>query len=679
MKDQAKTKEQLIDEVTSLKKKIAEFERLKRKRNAAANLLLRIDREVSDYFENGTRVSAWKWIVPSGQVKLRFDAGSPEPRHDWVGTWEELVRSDHLDMLMVKLESFSQRPLVGGPKFFWFSTQGGETFLAAYYWQQIDHDEDDQLTLGGGLYDWPPIIDIVQEFIEIFEEDLPGDQPDPQSFFIEASWELFVWANAETVRSRSRDLWQQRASKQWEMRTDLITVLKWATTTRSLGAFFQDSSMKYTYVDPRIASHLGLPQSEIIGRADSELFDGQCKVVTKEVRKNFKQPALRKVIKMTSGETWTELVTIAVAVTSWHGKIINYCGVAFAPREHESDHGEIDYEAPAMRRLREKARKVAKTDTTVLLTGETGSGKDYTAEYIHNHSGRARGPYRMINCAAVPAEVAESELFGHEKGGYTGAHQRKRGLLELAEGGSLLLNEIGELSLPLQGKLLTFLDTKKFTRVGGEKDITVNVRIIAATNRDLGKEVEEGRFRKDLFYRINVMQIRVPSVNEYPEDAPKVIQSLLRTLQEQMQLPFQPYLDPVDEKKMVAHSWPGGLREIRNVLERSMILSEGPRLPIDLPAPGSKGGEEPANAASEGAWTWKVTFPPQRKPVELYKDMKRALIDQALRHSGGNQSKAAPLLHISRDALVKQMKNLKMRVAKRHTSREDVSDSHSAS
>ena len=183
-----------------------------------------------------------------------------------------------------------------------------------------------------------------------------------------------------------------------------------------------------------------------------------------------------------------------------------------------------------MKTTLEQVRRAAKTDSLVLFTGESGSGKDYLAEYLHRHSGRASGPYFTINCAAIAPDVADSELFGHEAGSFTGARGRKRGLLELAEGGTLLLNEVGELSSELQAKLLTFMDTQTFTRVGGETNIQVNIRIVAATNRDLEKDVESGRFRKDLFYRLNVFSVTVPSLRERMEDLPIMIDEILPAL-----------------------------------------------------------------------------------------------------------------------------------------------------
>ena len=239
-----------------------------------------------------------------------------------------------------------------------------------------------------------------------------------------------------------------------------------------------------------------------------------------------------------------------------------------------------EYPSKAMRSTLKSAILAGKSATTVLLTGESGSGKDYLARYIHDHSDSATGPYFSVNCAAISEGLAESELFGHERGSFTGAVGRKRGLLELAQGGTLLLNEIGELSLPLQSKLLTFLDTRKFTRVGGEKEITANARIIAATNRDLEKEVEEGRFRKDLFYRLNVFSITAPPLRERREDIPILVQEILSKLPSEMEIDETPTIDASPMIAFQRHDWTGNVRELRNVLERALIHSPGKQLDI---------------------------------------------------------------------------------------------------
>ena len=228
-----------------------------------------------------------------------------------------------------------------------------------------------------------------------------------------------------------------------------------------------------------------------------------------------------------------------------------------------------------------EASSAAASDGTVLLQGESGSGKDYLARWIHDHSKRALGPYFSLNCAAISRELAESELFGHERGAFTGAHGRKRGLLELAEGGTLLLNEIGELPLSLQSKLLTFLDTRSFLRVGGEKPINVNARIISATNRSLDDEVEEGRFLSALFYRINVFGITVPPLRDRIEDIPVLMEEIMSRLAVELQLTHLPYVDPAFAIALTRYDWPGNVRELRNALERALMLSDGHELELD--------------------------------------------------------------------------------------------------
>ena len=260
------------------------------------------------------------------------------------------------------------------------------------------------------------------------------------------------------------------------------------------------------------------------------------------------------------------------------GAIVGLCAIARDVtdwRQQPPLPRDILYKSEAMLSTLKLAQAAAKKGSTILLLGESGSGKDYVARLIHENSGRSTGPYFSINCAAIPSELAESELFGHEKGAFTGAGARKRGLLELAEGGTLLLNEIGELPLLLQAKLLTFLDTRRFTRVGGEKEITVNVRLLAATNRDLRKEVKKGRFREDLYYRIDVLTIKVPPLRERREDIPILVGQILQRLHAELQFAKPPWIGEQTMELLKAYRWPGNVRELRNVLERAVMLSDG--------------------------------------------------------------------------------------------------------
>jgi DNA-binding NtrC family response regulator len=294
-----------------------------------------------------------------------------------------------------------------------------------------------------------------------------------------------------------------------------------------------------------------------------------------------------------------------------------------------------------------EASVAAATDSIVLLQGESGSGKDYLARWIHDHSRRAPGPYLAVNCAAISKELAESELFGHERGSFTGAHGRKRGLLEMAEGGTLLLNEIGELTLSLQSKLLTFLDTRSFFRVGGEKSITVNARIIAATNRSLETEVVEGRFLSPLLYRLNVFAIHVPPLRDRIADIPVLLEEIMSSLAVELQRTPLPAIDPATVIALSRYDWPGNVRELRNVLERSLILSDGQDLNIALPS----------IDASQQGWSHVFGFPvPERTLHDVTDEVIKSMCLEALRRSEGNKRRAARVLGISRDTLYRYMK-----------------------
>ncbi len=299
-----------------------------------------------------------------------------------------------------------------------------------------------------------------------------------------------------------------------------------------------------------------------------------------------------------------------------------------------------------MRATLNQAERAAASDGIIVLLGESGSGKDYMARYIHERSRRANGPYFAINCAAVAPELAESELFGHEPGAFTGARGRKRGLLELAENGTLLLNEVGDLPASMQAKLLTFLDTRTFTRVGGETQIAVNARLIAATNKDLELEVVEGRFRKDLYYRLSVLTIHIPPLRKRIEDLPLLIDSIVSQLDYDMGLPGMPLIGPEALRLLSSYSWPGNVRELRNVIERGIMLSESGKFNVGVLG----------RNLSDETWSYTVSFPKDRSLHDISRDMKRSLIDEALRRAQGSKQEAARLLGISRHAFAHQLK-----------------------
>ena len=233
---------------------------------------------------------------------------------------------------------------------------------------------------------------------------------------------------------------------------------------------------------------------------------------------------------------------------------------------------EIIGESPAIVRIKAMIDRVAPSDARVLITGANGTGKELVARWLHEKSDRASMPFVEVNCAAIPGELIESELFGHEKGAFTGAQKQHKGKFEQADGGTLFLDEIGDMSLAAQAKVLRVLQENKLTKVGGDKDITVNVRVVAATNKNLKEEIEKGNFREDLYHRISVIVIRVPSLAERREDIPMLIDYFIRQISQESGKPVKE-IDADAVEELCNHAWSGNIRELRNVVERLLILS----------------------------------------------------------------------------------------------------------
>jgi two-component system, NtrC family, response regulator AtoC len=300
----------------------------------------------------------------------------------------------------------------------------------------------------------------------------------------------------------------------------------------------------------------------------------------------------------------------------------------------------------SMRRVLEIIGQVAPSAaTTVFVSGETGTGKDMVARAIHGASDRAGRPFINITCTALSENLLESELFGHERGAFTDAKTTKKGLLELADGGTVFLDEIGDMAPGLQAKLLRFLEERKFRRVGGTQEISVDVRVIAATNRDIAKEIRDGRFREDLYYRLNVVSISLPPLRERGDD----VLLLARSFADRFAREFKKSITDLDEsavRKLRGHTWPGNVRELRNAIERAVLLSRAPMLSGDDFA---LGGAE--SRASGPMRLEDFTLPEDGFDLKRLEALEAHLLTQALERTHHNQVRAAHLLNISRDRL----------------------------
>ena len=312
--------------------------------------------------------------------------------------------------------------------------------------------------------------------------------------------------------------------------------------------------------------------------------------------------------------------------------------------------------SPAICRIRADMEVLAKNDNVdILICGETGTGKEVVVTSIHNGSARRDKPLVKINCGAIPENLLESELFGYEKGAFTGAGKTKKGLMELANGGTVFLDEVGELPLFMQAKLLTFLEDRSFKRVGGLRDIEVNVRVAAATNRNLEEEVRKGTFREDLYYRLNVMQIHIPPLRERKEDIPVLCQYYLEHFNRKFSKSLKG-VDPEFMSQLQNHEWKGNVRELRNVMERTALFARGEYLT-------SEATGQVFQSSGKSAKTRGLSYPVKdltEGPVDLKREVEafeRSYIDRAMDLSDGNLSRAAQLLGCTRFTLKRRLED----------------------
>ncbi len=320
--------------------------------------------------------------------------------------------------------------------------------------------------------------------------------------------------------------------------------------------------------------------------------------------------------------------------------------------------------SPGLTDLYAVLERVADTPTTVLITGESGTGKELVARALHEHSTRKDKPFIKVNCAAIPKELIESELFGYERGAFTGAVSSKPGRFELANGGTLFLDEVGEIPVEMQVKLLRALQESEFERVGGIKTIHVDVRLVAATNRDLKKLIAAGGFREDLFYRLNVVSIRLPALRERDTDIPLLVEHFLAKFNERLKKQVTG-VEPEALDILSAYTWPGNIRELENVMERSVLFCDAQKLRVeDLPLElrGSSGSTNPPSADGSGSDIPLSAEGGLKEHVKVAMSrLERDLVSRALKQTSGNVTHAARLLKISRKGLQLKMKELGLR------------------
>jgi DNA-binding NtrC family response regulator len=309
-------------------------------------------------------------------------------------------------------------------------------------------------------------------------------------------------------------------------------------------------------------------------------------------------------------------------------------------------------ESPAMQETLRSAKRIARSKGTVLITGESGTGKERVAQFIHHESPRKDGPFIRVNCAALSESLLESELFGHERGAFTGAHKSREGRFELADGGTLLLDEIGEISANLQAKLLRVLEEEEFERVGGTATMKVDVRVIATTNRNLSQEVAAGRFREDLYYRLHVLPIQVQALRERQKDILPLANFFIKHYSDSSGSPV-PALSAAAQERLMAWHWPGNVRELENVIQRAVVLLQGETIEESDLAFGPISAASGPTGLAGGSGAARSAYPLANRPLA---DIEREAILATLQSTGGNKTEAARRMGVSARTLSNKMK-----------------------
>jgi PAS domain S-box-containing protein len=422
-----------------------------------------------------------------------------------------------------------------------------------------------------------------------------------------------------------------------------------------------DPEFRITGVNRSAEKLFGISSEEMLGKHCQEIFkcslcEPGCGML---VGINQAPAGPLSTVRLHTANGQERLVVMRTAQVSDNGGRVTgvVATIKDITEEASPERREVIAESPGMREVMNFVRRVASSEaTTILLEGENGTGKDLIAKTLHYQSVRQAEPFIAINCAAIPETLLESELFGYEKGAFTDARSQKRGIFELADRGTLFLDEIGEIPLMLQAKLLRVLEEQSFRRLGGLKDINLDLRVVAATNKNLREAVKEGAFRQDLYFRLNVIQILIPPLRERAED----IVPLTRFFIDHYNRKFKRSIEGLSDsaaKLLLTHDWPGNVRELRNAIERAMILEESTligsaSLPIAISRPDYTPGHEADLGGANG---------PVAVDGMSLEDHERSLLVRALEKTSGNQTQAARLLRVTRDTLRYKMKKFNLK------------------
>ena len=478
---------------------------------------------------------------------------------------------------------------------------------------------------------------------------------------LHASIEMALHKHQQELKSREQE--ELLASTLEAIADGVIAVDRGETVT-----LFNSSAEKWTGMESREA--IGQPFRQIFPLIDSETGD-EVDAPLWRVLSEGTVEELAEGVLLVDRKGEKRAITSSIAPTRDHRGEVSGAVIVFGrPGKNGAAHPRADSiprdddesgmggfkmvaASPAMKQVLRFARRVAESEvSTILLEGESGTGKDVFAQFIHHAGRRREGPFVPLNCAAIPETLLESELFGYEKGAFTDARSPKAGIFEIATGGSIFLDEIGEMPVVLQAKLLRALEDQKFRRLGGVRDIQVDLRVIAATNRKLTDAIEQGKFRLDLYYRLNVIQVVLPPLRERREDVLPLAENFIRHYNVKFKRNVQG-VSHAAAAALLTHNWPGNVRELRNVIERAMVLEESEWIQMSSLQIAREEGQSPMRdlAAQSG----------DPSPDFSLEEAEKSLLRKALEKAGGNQTRAAVMLGITRDTLRYKMKKFDLR------------------